>query len=98
MTNTTDKATPPADQTILFMFRLWVDDQEQLLSFMHTNKWNRGVVIFQLARLFPEAKTFKLFDGVVEFIWDNTEEDILSIIDKLNHPEKYVVDKADETE
>ena len=45
-------------------------------------------MILQLARLYPDAKTFKIFDGVTEISWDNTEEDIKQIIDKLNHPEK----------
>ena len=73
----------------LFLFRLWVDDKETTVSFTHTDNWNRAILILPIQRLYPEAKKFKLTDGVSTFEWDNTEKDALEIIDRLNHPEKY---------
>lgn len=75
------------------------DAAEHILSFTHSHNWNRAAVILQLSRLFPEANKFKLFDGVMEIEWENTEEDKLDVIDKLNNPEAHaVIEEDDETE
>lgn len=86
--NNEEQQTP--NPVKLFMFRLWIDGKESdLITFFHSHAWNREVLIFQIARLYPEAKNFKLYDGHLEIVWDNTPEDCAEIVDKLNNPQKH---------
>ena len=71
----------------LFMFRLWIDDKESdLITFFHSHSWDRGVLIHQIARLYPNAKRFKLFDGQLDIDWKNTPEDCNRIVNQLHNP------------
>jgi len=70
-----------------FIFRFWADDKEFLLDFVYHDGWKRSIVLNQLVLLFPDAKSFKLFDGITEFSWDNTPEDLQDIINKIEYVE-----------